>query len=135
MGKRKVETVCVDTNVVLRFLLENESNLYQEARRLFISAEQGEIKIYLDEIISVEVVWVLIKLYKIKKLEALMAMAKLLKNRYILNPKKKLMMKAVVLSSRTSLSYPDAWLYIIAKEFGFMVRTFDLDLMRLAHGR
>lgn len=131
MVKRKVETICVDTNVVLRFLLDSNSHFHQEAKALFTRAAQGEIRIYLDEIISVEVVWVLIKLYKIKKLDALMAMAKLLKSRYIVNPRKKWMMKAIILSSRTSLSYPDAWLYIISAESGFEVKTFDLDLMRM----
>lgn len=131
MVKRKVETICVDTNVVLRFLLDSNSHFHQEAKALFTRAEQGEIRIYLDEIISVEVVWVLIKLYKIKKLDALMALAKLLKSRYIVNPRKKWMMKAVILSSRTSLSYPDAWLHIISVESGFEMKTFDLALVRM----
>lgn len=130
MGKRRIETICVDTNVVLRFLLEGDSGFHQKAKEFFSRAERGGIKIYLDEIISVEVVWVLIKLYKIKKLDALMTMAKLLKNRYLVNPRKKFMLKAIILSSRTGLSYPDAWLHIISKESGFVVETFDLALMR-----
>ncbi len=130
MGRRGVETVCLDTNVVLRFLLRDESVFYQQAEEIFFKAERGEIKIYLDEVIAVEVVWVLVKLYKIKKQDALIAMTKLLKSRFIVNPRKKMMMKAVILSSRTDLSFPDAWLHIVSKESGYKVKTFDLALMR-----
>src|SRR3989304_9844460 len=82
MGRRRVETVCVDTNVVLRFLLGDESNFYKQAEEIFFRAERGEIKIYLDEIIAVEAVWGLIKLNKIKKQEALVTMTKLVTGRY-----------------------------------------------------
>ena len=116
--------------MVLRFLLGDESNFYKQAEEIFFRAERGEIKIYLDEIIAVEAVWVLIKLYKIKKQDALVTMTKLLKAKYIVNPRKKMMAKAIILSSRTELSFPDAWLHIVSKESGYRMKTFDLALMR-----
>ena len=46
MKVKKVETICVDSNVVLRFLLSGDSVLSDSAKKIFKDAEDGKIKIY-----------------------------------------------------------------------------------------
>jgi len=125
MVKRKNKKISVDTSTVLRYVLADVPKQHFEAKDIFLRAEKGEYSIYLDEIISVEIVWVLIKMYKFKKIEALNALSKILKWRFIVNPRKKMMLKAIILSSKTQLSYPDAWLYILSKEYDLEMKTFD----------
>lgn len=130
MVRIKSKKISVDTSTVLRYVLADVPKQHHEAKEIFLRGENGEYSIYLDEIISVEIVWVLIKMYKFKKAEALSVLSKILKWRFIVNPRKKMMMKAIILSSKTSLSFPDAWLYILSKENDLEMRTFDEDLAK-----
>jgi len=131
MVKRKNKiTISVDTSTVLRYVLADVPGQHLEAKEIFLRGENGEYKIYLDEIISVEIVWVLIKMYKFKKSEALNVLSKILKWRFIVNPRKKMMIKAIILSSKTQLSYPDAWLYILSRENSLEMKTFDKVLAK-----
>lgn len=130
MAKGRNKKISVDTSTVLRYVLADVPRQHQEAKEIFLRGENGEYFIYLDEIISVEIVWVLIKMYKFKKNEALNVLSKILKWRFVINPRKKMMLKAIILSSKTQLSYPDAWLYILSRENNLEMKTFDQALAK-----
>ena len=131
MKVKKVETICVDSNVVLRFLLSGDSVLSDSAKKIFKDAEDGKIKIYLDEVILAEVIWVLLSFYKMAKVEVCGRMAKLVVCRWIVNPRKELIVNALAIWSKTKLSYIDCWLFTFCRDSGFRMRTFDLALMRV----
>ena len=130
MKAKWVETVCVDSNVVLRFLLSGDSVLNDNAKELFKNGEDGKIKIYLDEVIFAEVIWVLLSFYKMEKTEVGERMAKLVACKWIVNSKKKLFAKALTTWSKAKLSYVDCWLYVLSRDLGLQMKTFDLALMR-----
>lgn len=131
MKQKKIDRVCLDTNVLLRFLLEDDSVLYKQAKKIFKEAERGQLLIYLDEVILAEAIWVLLSVYKLEKRVICQTMTKLLVCKWLVNPRKELMLKAIGLWSRTKLHYPDCWLFLLSESLGFEMKTFDLDLMRM----
>lgn len=132
MKQKKVEKVCLDTNVLLRFLLEDNVVLHNKAKKTFGEAEAGKIQIYLDEVILAETIWVLLSVYKLEKQLICQTITKILACKWLVNPRKNLMLKAMGLWSKTNLHYPDCWLFVLSTDAGFEMETFDLDLMRMA---
>lgn len=131
MVKKKIEIVCIDTNVLLRFLLEDNPVLYDRAKKIFEKAGDGSTKVYLDEVILAEAIWVLLSVYKLEKQVICQTMTKFLTVKWLVNPRKKLMVAALALFSKTKLHYPDCWLYVVANDLSHEIETFDLDLLRL----
>ena len=132
MEEKRTDSVCLDTNVLLRFLLEDDSVLYIQAKKVFKEAERGQLLIYLDEVILAEAIWVLLSVYKLEKQVICQIMTKLLVCKWLVNPRKELMLKSIGLWAKTKLHYPDCWLFILSGSLGFGMKTFDLDLMRMA---
>lgn len=135
MVQEKVEIICIDTNVLLRFLLEDNPVLYNQAKKIFKKAESGLAKVYLDEVILAETIWVLLSVYKLEKQVICQTMTKFLTVKWLVNPRKELMIAALALFSKTKLHYPDCWLYVVANDLDHRIETFDLDLMRLVSSK
>lgn len=132
MKQKEAERICVDTNILLRFLLEDDSALHGQAKKIFKKAEDGLLEIYLDEVILAETIWVLLSVYKLEKQEICQAMTKLLTCKWLINPRKEPILKAIGLWSKTKLHYPDCWLYVVARSLNYKLETFDLALLRMA---
>ncbi len=110
--------------------MDDDSALSRQARKKFKDAEGGKRLIYLDEVILAETIWVLLSVYKMEKQEVCRIMTKLLTVKWLVNPRKGLMLAALSLFSKTKLHYPDCWLYTVTNNLGHILETFDLDLMR-----
>lgn len=132
MKQKRAKKVCLDTNVLLRFLLEDNIVLHNKAKKTFDAAEAGEVQIYLDEVILAETIWVLLSVYKLEKQLICQTMTKMLACKWLVNPRKNLMLKAIGLWSKTKLHYPDCWLFVLSTDAGFEMETFDLALMKMA---
>lgn len=129
MKPKKVETICIDTNVVLRFLVKGDSNLHERATEIFKRAEGGGVKLYLDEVILAEVIWVLLSFYKMEKREVENVVSKLVACKWIINFRKELMVEALGMWSKMKLSYIDCWFFVISRNLEFKMESFDLALM------
>jgi len=90
-------TIFIDTNVLLRFLLGDHPTLSHKARSLFLKAQRGAVDIYLDEVVIAEAVWTLSSFYKSKKEEIADKLETLISQDWIVNPRKKLILKALLL--------------------------------------
>ena len=131
MGQKNPEIVCLDTNIVLRFLLKDDSVLSQRAEKIFRQAELGILKLYMDEVILAESIWVLLSSYKLEKQNVCHILTKFLSARWLVNPRKRLMVSALTLFSKTRLHYPDCWLFTVTNNLGHRLETFDLGLQRM----
>ena len=125
------ETIIVDANIIIRFLLNDHPKLSQLATSLFSKAQKKLIKIYLDEVILAEVIWTLSSFYKIKKADLIDNIEKLLSQDWIVNTKKKSMLKALYLYKSSNLDYIDCWIFIVSQTLKFKLETFDKNLRRL----
>jgi len=73
--------IAVDTNVLVRFFVQDDERQYQQAARLLQSSEDSGESIYVSNIVLAELVWVLKGAYKIPKLDIIKALSVLLANR------------------------------------------------------
>ena len=126
-----IKKIIVDANIVIRFLLNDHPTLSSRAKAIFLKAQQGNIIIYIDEVILAEVIWTLSSFYKIKKLDIVDRLEKLLSQNWIINPKKKLLIKALMLFGTSNLDYIDCWVFEVSKYQKITLETFDEDLKKL----
>ena len=125
------ETIIVDANIIIRFLLNDHPKLSQLATSLFSKAQKKLIKIYLDEVILAEVIWTLSSFYKIKKADLIDNIEKFISQDWIVNTKKKSMLKALYLYKSANLDYIDCWIFVVSQALKFKLETFDKNLRRL----
>jgi predicted nucleic acid-binding protein len=69
----------IDTNVILRFLLGDIADQAAKARRLFRDAETGLVTLVIPEVVLVEVVHVLRKIYVLEKSSIVNALRNLIR--------------------------------------------------------
>lgn len=58
-----MKTACVDANVILRLLTNDPPEMAVKAQSLFTRVDDGEIRLFVPEIVVAEVVWVLQSFY------------------------------------------------------------------------
>lgn len=122
---------CVDTNVVLRFLLKDNKELALKAKNIFRKGERGEIKLYLDEVIVAECVWVLEKFYKYKKEAIVEKMSNLVRFDFVINPKKEVLIKSLELFEKENLSFVDCWIGTLSRFKKAKLESFDKNLVKI----
>jgi len=125
------EVVFIDTNVLLRFLLNDHQDLSPKAKLIFLKAQEGKIEIYLDEIVVAEAVWTLSSYYQIKKEKIIEILEKLISQNWIINPRKKLILEALLLYKLKNIHYIDAWIFVVNKNIKTKLFTFDKNLAKL----
>lgn len=127
--KTKLKTKLVDTNLLIRFLTQDDPELAAKAEAIFKKANQKQLEI--PPYILMEVVWVLLSFYElekrevIKKLEAILAFDKFKLERKVLR-------KAIEFYKHENISFVDAYLlaqgYVEAKS----VISFDQRVASLS---
>jgi len=125
-----METVLVDANVILRFLLNDHPKLSSLAKSIFLKAQKGLIKIYLDEVVIAETVWTLSSFYKIKKTDLIDRLEKLISQSWVVNPEKKLILETLNLYRFSNLDYIDCWVLAVSQWQKVILETFDVALKR-----
>lgn len=68
----------IDTNVILRYLVEKKEKQPKNLKKLFVKLESGEIKVECLEIVFFQVIFVLKSFYKIDKKEIIKGIKNLL---------------------------------------------------------
>jgi len=125
------KTILIDANIIIRFLLNDHPKLSPLAKSIFLKAQEGLNRIYLDELVLAEVIRTLSSFYKIKKIDLVDRLQKLLSQDWIVNPKKDLILEALNLYLSSNLDYIDCWLFVMAKSRKIDLETFDKRLKKL----
>lgn len=126
------ELVCLDTNVLIRFLRADHPQLSPKAKEIFLQAQAGKIKIYLDELVVAESIWLLSSFYKLSRKEIVFKFQELILQNWIVNPRKKLILKTLKTFEETKLDYVDCWVWWVNQSVGAKLQTFDKKLEKLA---
>ncbi len=126
-----IKTVCLDTNVLIRFFRNDHPLLSSQAKEIISQAEKGKNKLYIDEIVVAETVWAMSTVYEESKQAITTALAQLIQQKWVKNPRKKLILNSLTRFSRTNISYIDCWIYELAKAKAMKLETFDKDLQKL----
>lgn len=123
--------VLVDTNILLRFLLKENSLLSPKAKEIFDQAQAGKYNVYLDEIVLAETIWTMTTYYQHSKEKVCETLTKFISGKWVINPRKQLMVQALAVYSKNNLSYADAWLLAVGRSIGAELLTFDKKLSKL----
>src|SRR3989344_7669705 len=67
MGRRSQQMTFLDTNVIVRFILADDPQNSPKARSIVDKIARGETKVFLPAVIIAETVYVLLKVYKLKR--------------------------------------------------------------------
>lgn len=74
----KKNSVILDTNIIIRFLIGDNEKLYKEAEKIFSRIENGEINAIIMESVFAETVFVLEKVYKVEREKIVLYLSKIL---------------------------------------------------------
>jgi predicted nucleic-acid-binding protein len=123
--------ITVDTNVLVRFLVEDDARQSGAAAALVERAVQSEDALYVSGIVLCETVWVLTVSYRVPRLDVVKALQDLLRAKHLTFDYPDRLARAVDAFATGRGDFAD---YLVREE-GFAagcssVATFDRDLLR-----
>lgn len=120
----------LDTNIILRYLVRDNENQYNEAVGYFKKAEQGKLKLLIKPTVIAEASFVLETYYKKTNEEIASSMEVFLSQKWLKVEDR----KALLLMwqwYRQNLHFVDSYLLACAKIEGIKVLTFDEQIFKL----
>ncbi|MEK7534609.1 MAG: PIN domain-containing protein [Patescibacteria group bacterium] len=127
MNKRYI----VDTNIILRFLLQDIALQYNQAKKIFADAKNGKIKLIIPQIVIFEINFALKKYYRLEKEDIIEKIEPILSTEYIEVESRELFFMAIGLHRRENISFVDCFLLSKAKVEEAELFTFDEKLGKL----
>lgn len=120
-----------DTNILLRFLLDDIPSQADIVEDFLCQAKIGKITITIPFLVFVELDFVLTKVYKFQKLQVIEKMKHIAEIGYLDIEKRDLILEVLNLYESSNLSFVDLLFYAEAKNTGKELLTFDKKLARL----
>jgi predicted nucleic-acid-binding protein len=75
--------IALDTNVLVRFLVEDDAEQTARVRKLLQQAIDSSSSCYVSDIVMCEIVWVLERSYKLRRAEISQALGRVLRARHL----------------------------------------------------
>lgn len=129
-----MKTRLIDTNVIIRYLVENPDSVQSKFKGVFSffpRIEKGEIKIELCELVLFEAFFVLTKLYEVPQKEAADKLSGIVSYKGVMMPDKALILSCLKILQTESIDLVDAYLLAISKKKNIkQIYSFDRDLSK-----
>lgn len=120
----------VDTNVLVRFVTQDDPEQYRLASELFEGA--GDDGLFANPVVFVELYWVLRRVQKMPHVDILSVLEGLLDSRELLVDRRDLVIEALDLAARLGVDFSDAVIGLLNRQFGCTATaTFDKQALRL----
>lgn len=123
--------VIIDTNVLLRVILNEPSDNFVKAKKIIDKIEQGELVAIVSELVIAECIWVLMSVYKKTKYEILPIITELLLRDNFEIRDKNIIAQSLQLFGQHNISWIDSYLYCLSKNTDTELITFDVKLKKL----
>ena len=127
-----MKTNLVDTNVIIRYLVENPDRVQRKFKGVFTffpKVERGDIKIELCELVLFEAFFVLTKLYEVPQKEAAEKLSGIISYKGVLMVDKPLILTCLKILQTEKIDLVDAYLLAISKKKNIkQIYSFDSDL-------
>ncbi len=122
--------VFVETSVFIRFLTADDAQKFQDCVALFEEIEQGQIRPYASNIVILEILFLLTKLYKFPKAKVLSDIGKILNLRNLTIIEKTDTKTALNMFNKFNIKYADC---LIAGQVPktVILLTYDEDFKKL----
>ncbi|MBI5619852.1 PIN domain-containing protein [Candidatus Gottesmanbacteria bacterium] len=120
----------LDTNTVLRYLVDDNKSMSDACTSLFQKIEQGAIRPYISTIVLLEIYWVITSHYQIVKAKAQLYIDMILQARGLVIVEKTNFRKAFTLHRQTGIKLADC---LIATQVGkgISLCTYDTEFKKL----
>jgi predicted nucleic-acid-binding protein len=125
-----VNKYLLDTNVLLRFLLDDHAELSEAAACLFQQAADGECLLILTDLGIAEAIWVLTSFYKLERQTVAESLAKMIVKAGIQCPTLEPTLDALARFKASNCDFFDCYLAAQAAASGVAVASFDKDLKK-----
>ncbi len=123
-----MERKLVDADVILRYLLRDDESLFQRAKETLEKARTGEEKVVILESVLTECVYVLLKVYAVKRSDIAEKLRGFLYYKGVANPDKQDQIESLNLFGQTRLDFVDCLLCAKSRTSGMPLVTFDEEL-------
>lgn|SRR3989338_6957366 len=121
----------VDTNIILRYLLNDNKKLFIQAKKYFEQAKKKEIELVIIPEVFFEIDYVLRGVYKTSKQEICRIISKILLTPYLKLDQRNTLSDAVKIYAKTNIDLFDIYLFLTARNQNAKVISFDRDFNKL----
>jgi len=122
----------IDANVILRYLLQDNTELSPKATAIMEAIEDGELTVSCDPVILAEVIWVLGSVYRSPRDKIAFDLAPIIEARGFLVPNKERYVFALSIYATSNAHFGDACACAAALECSDgRLLSFDRDLSRI----
>ena len=123
--------VIVDTNILLRVILNEPSDNFVKAKKIIDKIEQGVLIAIVSELVIAECIWVLMSVYKKTKSEILPIITELILRDNFEIRDKNIIAESMEIFGQHNVSWIDSYLYCLSKNIDTELITFDVKLNKL----
>ncbi len=123
-------TTVLDTNVILRYLLNDHPKYFQIADAFMQKIKCGDATAYIPESVLAECVYVLLKVYKVPKSKVCDVLAQVFRYQGISQENRSLLLASLALFSEHNVDIADAIVHATAQEQKWELLSFDRDLQK-----
>lgn len=123
----------LDTNVILRFLLNDIQEQATEVSKLFAKAKSKELDLFIPQIVIFELEFALDKYHKFPKKEIVDKLGVLFVTPYLEIQDADIFQNALALFNSKNIDFVDCFLLCQAKAKDISIFTFDEDLQKIAY--
>ena len=120
----------IDTNIIIRFLVEDNEKHFLVSKALFEEVQLGVVKIEILSEVLMEVLFVMTKVYKIPKGIVIEKLKSLLLLDGVVNDDKAIYIDALNLMQHKNIDYVDALICTKNVLQGYGKISFDKDVMK-----
>ena len=132
-GRTKTKIKLVDTNVILRYLIEDGGEKAEQAKKLMKRVETGEEFIEISALVTAEIIWTLEKVYKIPRADVVARLLDMFMLTGVKSKEKRVITRALNVYGTMNVDFTDCYLVFLSKESDVPVYSFDRkDFTRLA---
>jgi predicted nucleic-acid-binding protein len=121
LGERRASVVkdhkraVIDTNLLVRYLTEDDPAKANDVKRLLLKAEQGEITLLIPPVVFAELVWVLQTFYKLDRSEIVPLLNAILHTHGVEVSDKAVVSDAIAIYGHEAIDFIDAWIVAFAE--------------------
>ena len=120
-----MRTIIIDTNSILRFLLDDIPEQNAEVQKLFRQAKKTNLEIIVSEIVIFEIHFILEKYYLFRKEEIIEKLGIIVSSNYLNIESRELFISALKLYRKNNISLVDCFLLVKAEIENAELFTFD----------
>ncbi len=123
-----MKSVLPDTNLFLRYLLDDVPSQVKIAEKLFTEAKKGKIELYVPQIIIFEIHFALIKYYLFPKSEVIDKLENVVSTDYFSIEDRDVFLKTIDIYRKKNIGFVDSFLKALCESKNFKLLSFDKKL-------